>query len=799
MKKIRRISALLSAIIMVCSTVNAAPVNVFAAEGEGNFPNARTIKTDWIKFDPAKLDVNGDGKINYYDVSEIETYINDLYETRNISYYQRSDDGSYSFNSLAVETETDKKYDLNKDNVLSPDDYCNLLCLITKQFKYSISQNAGNNTQLTASIDGYNLSGDPTELVIPSEIYDINTDRIYPVTNISYGAFYSMKKLETVEFINYRQPNWVDEYGNRIATRGQITASNPLSIAHYAFAKCTKLKTVVFPENVSVENTTFEGTPFFNNNSNDYDGVKVLTGSADHDKKTYSVVYDIDFDRAVGQNGDLNIPACVSAIRNNITNGGYPGLRNINFKKNSSGSYNLRFIGAKAFEGCDNLVTVNNRSFAENDEYLKDQLYKYSSAFDCTAFMAAETSRQLDKIVSKIESTPGYDKMNDGEKALIAAKYIVYNIYYSSWYSTSGEFSLYPNSLYSTIDVLRESYESENAGLNVRFTVCEGISRTYALVLDRIGVKNFTMGLHGHATNQVYIPKCKGKDGSEVGGHWYTMDITGLCGARAREVMGSADREEDISKLRGYDDTVDINNSGSSAVDSMTIKGEYLNTLNVKDNAYNNIMNDDFEIESRLSNRNFFHLFSASAGKHVTGNNEFFFVFNKDNTQLLLYRYGKILDPQVVKEQAEKQPALKAEIDAGLVGFVDATQNEVFDNGDVVYELTDGLYDVKYKESFDEEHRYHGGNGKIVYGNWFAVGGLTIRDVPDKSYAYFAADSDGKVYMDRPYNTQAIVFEKKDNKIYAYDLNNVPLDGVYTRYKYIWSFENGELVYSNCY
>lgn len=798
MKKIRKISALLSAIIMACGTANTATVNVFAAEGSGKFGNPIVFEKNITKFTPHDLDFNGDGKINYLDVIIIESDINNLYEKRHTNYYQQNSDGTYTYKGLAIENDNEKKYDLNGDKELSPADYCNLLYIITSNFRFSKNVSKDTGTELTASITAYKGNKDADKLVIPAEIYDAETGRIYPVTKIDSHAFSYMKNLKEIVFINYRQPNWVDEWGRRISTRGTITASNPLSIENYAFAHCPLLETVVFPENISVKNKSFDNTsPFFKNNNQDYNGVKVLTGSADSDGKTNSVVYEIDFDKAVNDNGNLDIPACVTAISDNIAPSDSDKrlkLKNLNFIRNN-GSFNLRYVGTHAFKECDNLATVNYNSFVNLDEYLKNQLYKYSSAFDCTAFMAAETDRQIDKVEKKIKSTPGYDNMNDAEKALIAAKYIVNNVYYTSWYTNADEFSLYPNSLYSTLDVARESYGSEHAGMNVRFTVCVGISKTYSLILDRIGVKNFTMGLPGHATNQVYISKFKDKNGNEAGGKWFKIDLTAWCSARANEVMNSDNRPENISTLREFDDSVDINNSGSEVVSKLTINKEYLNTLNVSNDAYINIMDATNDYDAHLpKEQNFFRLFKASNGKHIDSADDIYFIYNKDNSKLLLYRAGNSIDPEYVEKYAKSMPILNKYIEEGLIGFYDAQKNIQYDYGDYKLTLdTKGKYAL-LKNDFDNNFVYRDGNSDVATAQWLYVKDVSVRDA-GKEFAWFLINDDGKVLL----NSKPIAFEMKDNKLYAYDTNHNALNGKYYSCDYFWTFENGILVDSDSY
>ena len=174
----------------------------------------------------------------------MDEHINGLYVSEGISYYQKDEKGNIlAYNSFPINKENEK-YDINGDEVISPDDYCSFLYAISNQFKFTVSVNKGVNTQLTATITGTNIDSEIEKLVIPSEIYDFATDRIYPVTEIAANAFANLKGLKEVEMSNYVQPDWLDEYDNHIATKGMITASNPLIINRGAFKGCSNLTTV---------------------------------------------------------------------------------------------------------------------------------------------------------------------------------------------------------------------------------------------------------------------------------------------------------------------------------------------------------------------------------------------------------------------------------------------------------------------------------------------------------------------------------------------------------------------------
>ena len=100
MRNNRRISALLSAMMMACTTAAfAAPANVTAAEAKGQFPkqirNVNEVQEiDLTKMENGKLkyDFNNDKKCDYYDVREMEDAINGLYSDKKYyDVYERVD------------------------------------------------------------------------------------------------------------------------------------------------------------------------------------------------------------------------------------------------------------------------------------------------------------------------------------------------------------------------------------------------------------------------------------------------------------------------------------------------------------------------------------------------------------------------------------------------------------------------------------------------------------------------------------------------------------------------------------
>ncbi|SEH72191.1 Leucine rich repeat-containing protein [Ruminococcus flavefaciens] len=815
----RKTSALLSAMVMACCTVNAAvPASTNAAEG--SFPEK--IRTDLVEIDlkeednegNLKYDFNNDGVCDYRDVYTAEKFINQLYPITKTAYYKNTGSLVSEFNKIVFE-ELDKRvvnkeidpekidpenaiyyynkdyfsnFDLNGDGALSPDDYCSYLKVISDKFDIKVSVNDGTNTQLYATIkglkEGVKVEG---KLSIPAEVYDSKTDRIYPVAEIAGGAFKGNENISRVEFVDYRQPDWYDEYGNRIATRGQITACTSLIIKDHAFEKCSSLSEVVFPQNVSVEKDAFNGTPFLRDNNNNYKGVITLKGSADKNENRTVVAYDVDLDTAIDENGTLTIPANVTAINEHfmhdkkgndyVLKESADKLKNIKFEKDKNDNYNVKFIGEDAFSGCKSLLTVNGTAFTYVNEHLQDLMYRYISSFNTTQFMANETQKQLKKITDQITSVKNYDKMNDAEKALVAAKYLVNNTYYSAWATQNTEFSLYPNALYQTIDIARGAYCSENAALNVRFTECDGISRAYALILDWLGVKNLTMGESAHALNQVYID-----------GKWYTVDLSGHCGARAKEIMEKANSNINFSDYRCYDDSITIDlddnnnfvysdNCDSEIVKHIEIYDEFYNVINKPTQWYYCIMDKSQHANAWLTAKDFFDLFEKSEGKHISGSENYRFIYNADRSKHMIYSYGKEIDHDKVLEAVNSitNGEIFTKDDTGVVIFKYG-HNKIIGND---YYLQNNM-NLAAGGFNDDTQKFFDGEAKSVYFTWIEIG----------SVKYYINGSGKLVFTKGSEEVTAKVFEK-DRKYIVTDFDGNLLDGEYTCNGHTWKIRSG--------
>ncbi len=767
MKK-RRISAVLSAMVMACSTA-ATVVSAGTNAAEGKFPKQirNDIKTIDITEKTAegklKYDFNDDNKCDYYDVYEIEKFINPLYVVTGKPYYKKKNNDTEvkEFNKIILSEIEGKvsdinlfnRFDLNGDNKLSPDDYCSYLKVLSDQFEIEVSKNAGVNTQLTATIEGlaYNAEIKNGVLAIPAEIYDANSDRIYPVTNIGNNAFSGNKKITRVEFIDYRQPNWYHELCGFIPERGNVTASNYLSIGVNSFADCENLTEVVLPQNVTIKKNSFSDTPFDDNNGYKVNGIDVYRGTPDDNGRQTILAYGADFSDAIDEYGTLTIPNNVTAINAEFAKGNLE-LKNIVFSKNNSADgYAINYIGEDAFSNCTKLLTINGLRYTYNSDYIQKQVRRFINSFNSTEFMSIETQKTLYSIATKIESAEGYNEMNDAEKALLAAKYLVYNTYYSSWDTNYSEFSLYPNPLYNTVDIARGSISSENAALNVRFTECDGISRAYALILDRIGIKNHTMGRPGHALNQVYIKK----NGAESG-EWYTIDLTWACLYRAWEICDEVkEGKRNWEDLYGFDmaESLDFDKCDSSIVNRMTVPAEWRDKLPApdSDNDVYCIMDRSNEFADNLSTRDFFELFEKSKGRHIVNGNVFYYNYNEDHTKLFVFRVNDSYDVNIVKEKVEE---LKKVLDKDTIGYMNA-----FEGINVMYNGVVGTHTVKFDLNY---------KGEILIkrnGNIIPVGQIKLK--------------------------------KEGNNLVAYDVNDQKISGRYEYGNDWWYFQDGVLYSTN--
>ncbi|EWM52297.1 leucine-rich repeat protein [Ruminococcus flavefaciens] len=744
MKKNNKMKA---AISIFAAALNVLPVaNIMNVSAKEISPaQIRDEVADlYIDLSDSKYDVNGDGFRDYKDAAKVEEYINNLYEE-----YRNGD--SYTDNSDLPKFDVkngETKYDITGNTQLSSDDYCTYLKAIQQKYRYEV-----NMKELTATITRYSDKEAET-IVVPAEIYDQATDRIYPVANIADGAFTGCTKLTKIEFFDYRIPNWVDEDNKPIANRGMVSASTALKIKKGAFDDCAALNEIVFPSHITIEDGALNQTNFAKNNSDIIDGVKVYRSTGALGRSQTILAYGIENADTI-KNGELTIPAAVNAVNETIIGDSVfkDDITSLRFESAPE------FIADYAFKKCKNLQNVSVCGDDENNSTRTALVNRYIPAFNGTPFMAGETQKKLDEMLSQIRATKGFDNMTDKEKALLAAKYLVHNTYYRTYSTSNTEFSLYPNNLYHTMDMSREAVYSGHAAMNVRFTECGGISMAYSLILDSLGIQNLLMGSEEHSLNQV-----------RVGEKWYKVDLTPYCDARSTEI-----RESEyglLHTLTGIQENIDLTDS------------EVVSGMN------EGIFNSNLSEESTLSVWDEYDLFSNSKGKHIVKGDYFYFIYDDDNN-ILIYSSAGAVGKTALQKQMRNTAALNYDHIKAIDVSTQLSNKYITASGDKIkiFDQTFWLDENNNIKTnfFDNEFKYHGGNGKTVGTNW-----IVIYD-----HYFFLKDSQIALNLNGVYTPAYL--KKNGNTIYGYDLNGNKLNGTYFYNDgyygtYEWVFENGVFI-----
>ena len=608
MKKNTKKAALIVSAVSALSMLTAIiPAGMSATAANKYKINVNAVKnTDFSidEYDPAydfgnRNGYGADNKNDYYDFLVVETEINDLLAAEN--YPERKlDCTAVTLSSDAQANNiTPKMLDITNDGHLSPEDYCVYLRAISKD--YSVDFNEGDTV---AEIKKY-IGNDVEELVVPGSIYDDDYAVILPVENIKGNAFSSCSSLSTVYINNYRHANWKNVFGNPMNPEHKILASSYINIKPYAFTGCDNLENVYLPENIVMSDdygnpTTngFEGTPFDKNINNHYvlNGIEYFVDSDTESQKifaarAYTHAYDqgtsLAFIPGTTSINDYFYKTLNASVRNDITNITLPR--------------SFKFIGINAFSNFEGLTTVNGSEYAEQSDEMKNEIKRYINAFNCTPFMAVETQRKLDEVIAEINNQGINENSPTEVKELAAAKAVIKHVAYTSYNSGRG-FSLYPDSLYDSIDFHRLNYASEHAGLNTGYTECGGIAATYSFILDMLNVKNYRVGGNAHSFNMV-----------NLNGTWRASDLAGMCG-HADNVIAS-----------------------DHSLDRETVLNNYLNSL-TNDSINSNTMRFDANIYGEPS----FKFFEASKDKQFTdADNEFYFVLDDtDLSKLYVYRYN---------------------------------------------------------------------------------------------------------------------------------------------------------------
>lgn len=498
MKKNRKFISIISAAAILTS---AMPMAVMADSKKTKItekPVAQKIDTIFTNESYNNLiknintfDVNRNSKLDINDYIQIRNAINSLYMENKLNSLIASYDVT---NNSSLNVDGDSDIDVN--------DYCCMLSFLQQNFNYSI-----NNEEDCAIITGYK-NPNATTIDIPTEIY--HKGRIYPVMEIGYSAFQNMTNLKKVFIHDYIQPSWENKYNANISPSqtdyDKITACTYVYIHAYAFWNCPNLKYIELPDHTVFDNNAFAGSGLEDHyNKNDYDEVSYFT--SDNDK----------------------IIAC--GFKNNYTSSSLISLKtgttSINNEAFKNYSFNtvvipssVKYIGDGAFSGCKYLSTViHGKNIIENVTKNDGSIIlRYLSAFNGTPLVCNSTESLIAAIADDIkDDIEGYDGVSPltAEQQHKAVNLLGQYIYTNTYYRTYGHEALFVTDPYNTLDLGRGSICSASAAFLLDTTECEGFSYASSLVLDKLGIKNYSIGGGRHALNVVYI-----------GNRWYQLDLS---------------------------------------------------------------------------------------------------------------------------------------------------------------------------------------------------------------------------------------------------------------------------------
>lgn len=515
------------------------------------------VKNNIDNYPPAydfAQDVPYDGsKINYADYQVIRDKINELY----------SENG---FKDLSFEvTDDTRKYDIDGDGRISYYDYCYILRYAQEElgltaeytdFRGKAKDNVISNDRLIMDIgEGWikikKLVSDKTVITLPSEICckveteivengekkKVDSWCILPVASIERKAFSDCQNMVKLNILNYIQPKWFRQVGKYeaelyngdfqpIATGGKLADCCYINIEDEAFSGCKNLAIINFGENINFSRFAFDGTRFGELSENvredkntgiwyvkSSDGKVKVACAADKNSslKWYNGRYNLD------------IADGTTSIASNIRDAF------INVDKNAEISVNLpktiKYIHSDAFSSgqiwdydfsvwryvnvdCSGINWINGKTFEEienDDAELAQYLTDNNGSFKCTKFMAAPVQKKINNKVTEINNTYGYDHNRDEEKIEEVCRYIFQKADYTSFVGSREEFSLFPNGAYNTLDQPRANICAATNGFLTSQTECESYALAVSLLLDKLDIDNYLLGCPAHAFNCVFV------------------------------------------------------------------------------------------------------------------------------------------------------------------------------------------------------------------------------------------------------------------------------------------------------
>jgi len=440
--------------------------------------------------DNLKYDFNGDSNFDFKDYKIIQRAINKLYADNKFDFSKIISTESQEDVTIDGYPLSADDLDVTDDEKISVEDYCVLLRYLQKNFVFNVHEG-----ECYAVINGYLKHPSEAEkevksLIVPSEVY--YRGKIVPVMSIQGDAFSNLPELENITFMDYRQPQWVDPFNVPLDSEmvDNVTASFYLHIHDNAFKDCNSLKKIKLPYHVVLDSQAFANS-----------------GLEDHYRNIGNIRY------FISDNGMM--VACKKAgnpVDSNGTLAFDEGTTSINpdFLQNNSAVTNVKipslvkYIGKGAFKGCSNLATVNGKSYSDFYNDNKNFINAYLGSFIGTEFLTTATEEKITEIANIVRRDTDFETVN------ALGRYIFENVYYSGFDSYGGDNPKYNNGLaspfnygnnnlyvtawYNSRNYCRSSIEDSYAGILLDATECVGFSYATSLILDELGIPNYSVG-----------------------------------------------------------------------------------------------------------------------------------------------------------------------------------------------------------------------------------------------------------------------------------------------------------------
>ena len=494
MKNNRKFISLISAMTLL---VSAMPLTSTAISADDEKAVLKPINATfnrssytYLLNNVSDFDHNNSGDLDFGDYLAIREGINRIYK-------------NYDYNNViaSYDTNTYHSFNVDGDNDIDVVDYCCLLSYFQNGFDFSID-----GEEDYAIITDYNRIN-VTSVIVPSEVY-VN-GRIYPVMKISGNAFKKAESLESVTFLDYKQPEWKDKHNEDIGpnTYGDpITACTYLEIEDGLFDNCPNIATINLPDHVSFSKDAFKNSALADHYNYDDTNEEVCYFESDNGKIV-----------ACGAKGDylssttLSIKEGTTSISNNAFNG--YSLTTVSLP------LSLKYIGSGAFSFCQYLDTVIHgySPITTIKKYDKNIITRYLSSFDGTPLVCNSANAEMEKIANEIKAKIGYSgtgELTTAQQRQAIKEFGRYT-YKNTYYRVYGHPALFPTDQYNSFDMDRGSVYNSSAAALLGSTECLGFSYYTSIVLDKVGVKNYSTGKAGHAFNIAYVD-----------GNWYYIDMS---------------------------------------------------------------------------------------------------------------------------------------------------------------------------------------------------------------------------------------------------------------------------------